>query len=345
MIGPDTHPRPEKKNSSSPRSTIKQTEALSGSEARLQQRQKGLEMNRNTALLALVVALLGATPVFAHGWTIPPTPPYSPTGGGGPEYQGAVGGGEGIVPEVEPTGGTATPQPQGPQGPNYRFGTRTTPKLATRVSRPTAPTRRPKTARSPWLKNISVPWQAVFAPVAENGTYAKTQQNPLAGVMLSAEQGGWERSKARALVLVLDPSKKSHLKSLKALESDSRFVAAANLFDCYRVDARSLKKAPSSPTLSAFDAKGNLVGQLKGRTLRKGFELAEKAWGKKMTTKVQAAHAHLGGIAYYEQHIEKLEKAIICPDCGHERNDVARRLETLKLRRDAHKKGIASLDD
>jgi len=192
--------------------------------------------------------------------------------------------------------------------------------------------------RSPWLDRLHTPWTTVF-PVTTNG-YEKSL---FAGITLAAEDGGWRRRAAPSLVFVYDASNEAHGKLSDRLNRDARFVAASQLFNCYRIAGKKGCEA----RLAVFDDAGKQVGQLEGRRAHRAFKVMQKAYdtkaGRDLRKVVPTVANLLEATAYCDHHLEWMEKKIICIDCGHEREDVIESIDQMTVRRAALNRTLADL--
>jgi hypothetical protein len=155
------------------------------------------------------------------------------------------------------------------------------------------------------------------------------------GVSLPASEGGWARDARPTIVLVSDPANEDHARAVAGLNADSRFRAAAHFFNCFRVDTTDKKSGDAR--IYVYSANGTLVGDVPGqRRFGKALDLLENAWK-------QSAKGELGGKlpemdyllktkAFVDYRVKQIESAVVCPDCGHERNDVIEEMAKLKLR-------------
>lgn len=281
---------------------------------------------------------LGAAPVLAHGWLfVPPAPPAPPPaiGGGEAEYTGPVGGGELAEPEP-PAPGTTTPPPSSTPDPRRGgVSSRTGGTTSRGHGGVSAGRSRPKGVATPWADDIVVPWKSVF-PVSKNG-YDK---DLTAGVRLAERDGGWSRRDAPSLLFVYDAANEEHAKLLQRLNKDRRLVAAAHLFNCFRVAG----KKGSGVKLSVFDDKGTLVSEIGGKKVNRAYKALEKAYdakkGRDLSKLLPSVASILDSLAYCDHHVKWMERKIICPDCGHEREDVVETLGQMKVRRQALERAL-----
>lgn len=298
---------------------------------------------------AALVLALGASPALAHGWLFTPPPaPAAPVftgaeGGANAPTPGPLGGGDapgtgGTTGPVGGAGGGTTPTTQPTPPVVLRGGGNATPAGRGGQTRGTTSRLRPKAGLSPWLSRLHTPWTTVF-PVTRDGY----DQNLMAGMELTSAEGGWTRRDAPSIVLVYDAANDAHEKLIDRLDADRRFVAAAHLFNCFRVAG----KKGCAAKLTVFDAEGKQVGQLEGRRAHRAFRLMEKAYdakkGADLSKVVPTVASVLEGAAYCDHHLEWMEKKIICPDCGHEREDVVETIDQMKVRKAGFSRALADL--
>ena len=297
-------------------------------------------------MLAGALLLMAVDVAEAHGWAVPP-----PTGGGTPPLLVVGGGNPTSLPTTGLEGG-GNPPPGSPFGENpggrtfnerqrAGFGSGTTPGSASRANNQPS---RPKRSRSPWADSIRAPWQPAFAPLSENRDGYDAELLPVEqGITKTQAEGGWKRVNELAMLLVWDPGSKTHRDAVAAMESDARFLGASHLFDCFRVDARSLKNPGKQPRLMVFNKSRELVGSLEGKKLRKGFKLLDEAAGGDLAQRALKIYENLNGMAYCSDYIKKLTKGVVCPDCGHERHDVIERIQKLEMTHKSLELGIPTL--
>lgn len=269
----------------------------------------------------LVLAGLAAAQCPAGGYP-PPPPPYTVPGGGDPAYTGPVGTPTPPVPPPPLTpnpGGGTTGQPGGGTTPALGGTTRLNsgPKGG-RSPRPRVGS--PKKFRNLWTDRITVDWTPVFPPVDAQKGYDGSAQGLAQGVKRPVSDGGWDRDDAPSIVLVYDPSSKSDLKTIAALERDNRFKVATWVFNAFKIDARQLTKKERGLRLLVFDNKGTLVKELTGKNMRKAMKPMETAYRASTKRSLSKVMPHLernvGGIAYCKEKIAWLESRIVCTDCG-----------------------------
>ncbi|MAG55163.1 MAG: hypothetical protein CMJ83_02625 [Planctomycetes bacterium] len=323
-------------------------------------------MQTRMSCLLLVAACFfgGAAPVLAHGWLfIPPTPPpppgpslggngaatptpyTGPEGGGSPTYNGPVGGGSGATPSGEPAAGGGNPEPTPEPGetrpaPRTRVGNGAG-KPNPRATRPTA-NRKAKVPRGPWKDLVRVPWTTVF-PVTENGYAARAD----AGLRVDEAHGGWKRRAAPSILVVVDGANQKQVKALDRLNRDTRFLSAAHLFNCFRLDRRSMGKTGGGLVLSVFAADGSRIGKLEGNRLNRAFRMLERAYDKKkgcdLSKMLPKVASLVDAIAYCDHHVSAMESKIICTDCGHERHDVVQAIDQMRVRRESLERALGWL--
>lgn len=301
-------------------------------------------------VLACTFLVLAAADVSAHGWVF-----TGPAGGGGPGYTGPAGGGE-----VGPTGAGGASSGSEPEPGNATPGART-------GGTPTAPgtnpaagsggrvgiggtTRggRPKSARAPWLDRVAVPWVGVFPGLSGEAGYQQSPVDAAEALRRPVSEGGWARESGPSLLAEYDSSNPKHVELLKTLDRDDRFTAAAQLFNCFKLDTFGGPKPVKEIRLVCHLDDGSLAGEARGDSgIRKAFDLVEGAWkrhaGKEIGKVVPRIAELLGAIAYFDHHRELAEEAIVCPDCGHERHDAMETAAEMKLRRGAAAKALADL--
>ena len=149
---------------------------------------------------------------------------------------------------------------------------------------------------------------------------------------LSPSQGGWQRDGRPVLVLSYDAADADQRRLVDALDADSRVRAAAQFFNCFRVDigAKAKKGETKDAHLSVYTSDGTLVGDVIGqRRLAGAYDLLATAWAKKGGTNFAERVAKMDGLlknrALAEHYIPLCEVGIVCPDCGEERHDVIER--------------------
>jgi len=318
-------------------------------------------MNQKSISTVMAVCLLLALggPVFAHGWIFPNPPVTPPPAPGtaaakalglaaGPGYTGPNGGatapyqpgGAVTVPFVggtprpvsdpvpEPpttgpaTGGTtAAPRPVNP-GPRGRGVGRATPRA------------RSKARSSPWLNRIKVPWQAAFLPLTDHGGYQGQAASISQALKMSPGEGGWVRDDSPSLVLTYDPSVKGGMKALRSLEDDARFLNASHLFNCFRIDSRSLPAGSKGASLSVFRRDGTLVGAVNGDgRLRGGYALLRKSFDEKTGGNLDRSLPHvqqaLQAIAQAEYSLQSLGRNAVDPASGKVRSAAVKTMKSI----------------
>lgn len=292
-------------------------------------------------LLAVCALLLIGAPALAHGWQF-----TAPEGGGSANFEQAVGGSSNgnSEGEVVPAGGGGVSSPGDPGttgAPRAPTSSRRT--GAAKGGRRSSPNFGAKKGRAaPWLGEIRIPWKTAFV-TPRQGYDAR-----LGDLDASLRDGGWGRSGRPSLVMLYDPSRKAHQNAIDALDKDTRVRAASHLFNCFRVDARSVGAKEADVVLRAYDASGGLVVQVKGARATKVFDALRATWkrcGKSDLSKVlPRVDAIVSGIAWCDHHMLWMETKIICPDCGHEREDVVETLGQMKVRKAGLLRALAALD-
>ncbi len=311
----------------------------------------------STTLRRLLVAAVIAAPVLAHGWSPPPPPPPPPPAmGGGNPTQTPVGGAP--TPEFNgPTGGAVTGTTTG--GGNATGGTTGAPTTFTPGATAAAPhgaagrttggmatPGKSKGMLSMWDEKVTIPWKSVFLPVVQREGYGSSVGTIADGVKLPQAQGGWARDDRPSIVIVFDSGNADHKRLLSALESDSRFKTAANFFNCFKVDATGTKAGDAR--LYVFGRDGAEMAQIAGqRKFNGAYDTLEIAYGKEMKVnlaeKAPQMDALLKSKAYVDHRAKQIEGGVVCPDCGHEREDIVEELGKLKVRGDACDNSIAAL--
>lgn len=310
--------------------------------------------HRRSAMNLFAVLAL-STPVLAHGFVLPPPPPAPPpfsgargggdaiqggdigNGGGGQTedpFGGATGGGG--VGGTTPAGGGSTPRPGAPApAGGARMGGSSGPSKAKSVS-------------AVYESKITIPWKTVFLPTLRREGYAGVTGSIADGVSLPAAEGGWARDARPTIVLVSDPANADHARAVAGLNADSRFRSAACFFNCFRVDVTSADKQNGDAKIYVYTTEGALIGDVPGqRRFGKALDLLENAWKR-------SAKSELGGKlpemdyllktkAFVEYRVKQIESAVVCPDCGHERNDVIEEMAKLKLRATACETAMTTL--
>lgn len=296
-------------------------------------------MTRLSTLCGLLLTAALTCPLPAHGPGVPATPPPPPfagaQGGATPDYTGATGG---ATPEAPgPKGGVT---PAGPtQGPGDGGTTSDpAPRSTPRTSRGlggAAPARgglraKPKDLGATWKDLIGVAWKPVFLPTADRGAYQGRTLEPAQALGAGDAKAAWPRRQGRcALVVRMDTGNPRHVRALERLEARGSFVAAASLFDCYRVDLAGSKTRLVTLTVHRTD--GTKVGEVSGlRRLRRVEDIMQRVYrleagGDLRESGLKATEA-LEGLARCREGIRSLEKMVICDDCGRTRKDVVARI-------------------
>jgi hypothetical protein len=149
---------------------------------------------------------------------------------------------------------------------------------------------------------------------------------------LDPRKGGWLRDDLPNLVLIYDPSDPTHKKTVRHLEEDSRFKCGANLFNCFRVDSRSLPgDKKRDVVLGAYTRSGDLVASVKGTSrLRGAWHILRKALSddrgidlKRLMPSLQEA---LSALCHAKAHIKHLNGRLIDPGTGRLDAKVGRQL-------------------
>lgn len=296
------------------------------------------------------IALLALTgQALAHGWVNP-----FPVGGAFPPAAEPVGGidAEAILvgDSVVPVGGGDVPTTGTTTG-GTRSG-RTTPRTTNRLrsankssGRVTPNFGAKKGSRAPWSREIRIPWKSGFVKPQEG--YDSVIADLDRALTPRVADGGWERDARPSIVVLYDPNSRAHEKALADLNKDVRVRAAAHLFNCYRVDARTLGGAPKKLVVRAYDAKGRLASELKGGRATQVFTAMRTAWrsfGKRDLSKVVVrADALVRGLAWCDYQLGFIEKKVICPDCGHEREDVVENIDQTRVRRESVARALSAL--
>lgn len=188
---------------------------------------------------------------------------------------------------------------------------------------------------SMWDEKVGIPWKTVFLPTLQRDSYASTVGTVADGIRLPQANGGWTHEDRPSLVLVFDSGNADHKRLLAGLESDSRFKTAANFFNCFKVDAAGTKSGDAR--LYVFGRDGSELAQVAGQRKFNGAQdTLEIAYKKDMNVnlaeKAPAMDSLLKTKAFIEYRTHQIEGGVVCPDCGHEREDIVEELGTLKVR-------------
>jgi len=210
----------------------------------------------------------------------------------------------------------------------------------------------PESVTSPWLKTMQIDWTPAFALAPEHEGYDSLAASIATALEAPAVQGGWKKKDRPSLVVVWNPRSEDHRKLLEMLRADDRFNTATHLFNCYRIDSRSLRDAdPRTIYLSAFRKGGRHVGYVSGKRKLKGeFDLLERTWaldhdGARLTKALPPVRAALKQVARADYQIERLEKLIVCPHCGERRDDIQKQIARLRKQREEARKRLVASDD
>ncbi|HYC77295.1 MAG TPA: hypothetical protein VEI02_06675, partial [Planctomycetota bacterium] len=241
-----------------------------------------MKSTKIVAFAAAALALLAPT-ARAHGWQPPPPPgpvyngpegAGGTNGGEGGEGGGAlVDGGQGQGRQAE----EAKPEPARPQGPDRGVTLKGNQGAAARATRGAAPAARAKGAAAPWLAEMKVAWRAAFLSCEGPEGYAASPTALKDAMRKPSEEGGVGRGRA-AIVLTYDATDAEHLRALRRLDGDDRFLAASRFFDCVRID---VPRTPENADvrLSVFGADGACLGDAAGvRKLSGAYALLRKAF-------------------------------------------------------------------
>ena len=183
----------------------------------------------------------------------------------------------------------------------------------------------PRMKRRPsWMKSVNVNWMAAFAPLKQiDGEYARQFGSIDEAISRPVREGGWQRKHRPSAVLIYNPANPQHTRAIAALESDGRFKAATYLFNCFRVDARSLprKSRGSSISLRTYSKDGAFVTSTSGtRRLPNAVRTLERAFAKthpsRLTKSINWLQKTLGTRAYIDHTLIHYERRIICEHCG-----------------------------
>lgn len=298
----------------------------------------------------------GATPPAPGGTTAPPpaggggggtpgvggsTPGVGggPAGGGTPRSSGSgpVGGGSG--PTNGGNGGAAgggngrpSGRPAIPAGAGR--GTGGTPAGGGRSFGGAVAARPPA---EPWLDEMRIEWNAEFLPYDKTDQYAAVAVSAQEALRRPVDAGGWRRADRPTLVVFVDAADPTHAKALRALDSDHRLRVATKLFNCFRVDAGS-KSLGGEIGFAAFRADGTSVGEVKGPGKpSRIYELLAKAFSEDGRGELGAVCNAADPLVKHSAHcrwlLRKASAAVVCPDCGELREDVAENVRQLKDRR------------
>jgi hypothetical protein len=182
--------------------------------------------------------------------------------------------------------------------------------------------------RAPWLAEMPLAWSPVFPSEARKG-YDSPQTELEDWLRLLPTRDSWE-IESPTLLLIWNPARRDDRRIISRLEDDTRFRAAALLFKCLRLDARSLTPPPKEPVVAAFDTRGRLIGTLRGPRLQRTFNLLRRAQSASekpdLRQLLPALHATVGELARQRARVRKLETSLVCPDCGALHDATARAL-------------------
>ncbi len=278
--------------------------------------------SKRCAQVAMVsVALtLATSAALAHGWT------FSPVGGGnvGATTQQAPARFTAGVNSTEPGAsmGPATANPSG--GVTGAKGGSTGPA-------------RSKNALSHLDKDIHIDWKLAFLPVVKKEGYDPVVLTIDEALTMSPADGGWLRENRPSLVLVTDPLSKDHQALVNKLENDVRFKTGTYFFNCFRLESADAGKAPKEARLMIYAANGALLNEIAvERKLPQAFSTLEDAFktatGAELSGVVWKMDSALKTRAALAHAMKYAEGGIVCPDCGHERDDVLAEIARIKIR-------------
>lgn len=302
------------------------------------------------ALTLALIAVFGAKNLSAHGWIVPPPPPPAGLGEAPDATVSGLGDATAAESTAEPT---AEPAPE----PARSTATTPTPRItvsnlaprgATPVGRAT-PRTRGKSKMPNWNSKLSVPWQAAFPTHVQRNGYDGELLSVDASLTTAVEDGGWARNADRpSVVIIYDVSRSDHQRAVEQLSADTRFLSGANLFNCYRVDARTLDAKDTDVRLRTYDRDGKFVSEARGtRKVRGAFDVLEKAWNTSdatpLTKVLPRANALLVECAKVTDAIHTYEGGVVCPDCGEERHDIRRALVEMNVNKATYVKALEAL--
>jgi hypothetical protein len=200
------------------------------------------------------------------------------------------------------------------------------------------------------VDEIHISWTVGFLPAVGSTGYGTRLGTVADALRLPVRQGGWDRDDRPVMVLTYDAADADQRRVIEAFDADNRVRAAAQFFNCFRVDvgAKARKGEAKDARLSVYTSDGTLVGEVSGQRRISGvYDLLETAWAKKGGTDFAARVAHMDALlkvkAHSEHYIPLHESGIVCPDCGGERHDILEKIAAMKARADACDRMMADL--
>lgn len=280
----------------------------------------------------------GGCPVPAPGPAPAPAPALVPSPGPGPAPGPTPGPGPGVTPGpggYTPSGGGATGRGgTGGASPAGRFGGGSASRgKKVKVSGGEA---------SYWLGAVTLPWIGAALPKhAVRDGYGGTEASFDEAVGGAGGEQAWKLKSLPSLVLVYDPTSKTHMKSVLDLEKNRDFAVATHFFNLVRVDVRSIgldehkKEMGETVQVLVYDSKGlrtkTLADPKSAEVLLKAMEpIFISDFGRRMETAIAGMGTVLARKAWVEDEIKRHETVVICPDCGKKQITVADRLKELR---------------
>ena len=162
----------------------------------------------------------------------------------------------------------------------------------------------------------------------------------------------WKIKDRPTIVLLYDPSKKDHMKSLSKVSKDRSFVSASHYFNLLRIDVRTIndrkvrKGIGKDAMYVLFQANGDRVAAVKkpmsGKPFTKHFDkIMLSDFGKSRQKCIASMGAVLAREAWVEDEIKRHETVLIDPLSGKVQEnikkaiaDYRKELKDLKLHQD-----------
>lgn len=253
------------------------------------------------------------------------------------------------------------PEPPAPVIPVARFGNGglaggVSPGIGGGVSRPSggagpaggpAPIRRGKGGggNSDSVTSLPVPWRGVFPVLAAEQGYEGSELAMTELLGAGCGPAAWPRDEIPSLVLVSNPADPGQAAAVRRLEGDERFRLASQLFNCFRLDARSFRAPPAEVELSVHATDGRLIGKVTTEKLFGVLDLLETAWrahtGRDLSRSIPQLDVLVTGIAACDARIAHFEKELLCDKCPKRHEDAAGDLAKSVAMRRAY---LAALD-
>lgn len=190
-----------------------------------------------------------------------------------------------------------------------------------------------------WLGSINLPWEGSFLPSVEKDGYAGRELGVDEAVANAKE--GWKLADRPTMVLVYDPSQRTHVVAMGRAEDDASFVSAARFFNLVRVDVRTIRRSEEAGRYAGeavflvYDADGKR--QARVETPRHGGELVEvmkPVIEQDYGTSASALMAKMGTLisrkAALERRMEKHQRNLFDPATGKRRPEVAAEVKKIE---------------